>query len=320
MEKTYGMMVAASVIEEVKKAVIGKQDCIKKVMAAILAGGHILIEDIPGVGKTTMAVAFSKSMGLLRHRVQFTPDVLPADIVGFSLYDKKTQQFVYQPGAAMCNLLLADEINRTSPKTQSALLEVMEERQVTVDQRTYEVPEPFIVIATENPFGSAGTQMLPESQLDRFMICISMGYPDIQSEIEIVKGNQKGSPADAVRSVMDKDLLLAMQKEVEEVYIHDAVYQYIGNLVEATRNHQMVRLGVSPRGTIALAKAAKAYAYLEGRTFCIPHDVESVFPDVTMHRLFLSAKARAARMDSTQVIEEILTGTKKPKAGKGRIE
>ena len=173
MEKTYGMMVAASVIEEVKKAVIGKQDCIKKVMAAILAGGHILIEDIPGVGKTTMAVAFSKSMGLLRHRVQFTPDVLPADIVGFSLYDKKTQQFVYQPGAAMCNLLLADEINRTSPKTQSALLEVMEERQVTVDQRTYEVPEPFIVIATENPFGSAGTQMLPESQLDRFMICIS---------------------------------------------------------------------------------------------------------------------------------------------------
>lgn len=181
-------------------------------MAAILAGGHILIEDIPGVGKTTMAVAFSKSMGLLRHRVQFTPDVLPADIVGFSLYDKKTQQFVYQPGAAMCNLLLADEINRTSPKTQSALLEVMEERQVTVDQRTYEVPEPFIVIATENPFGSAGTQMLPESQLDRFMICISMGYPDIQSEIEIVKGNQKGSPADAVRSVMDKDLLLAMQK------------------------------------------------------------------------------------------------------------
>src|SRR5699024_6972037 len=173
------------------------QDCIKKVMAAILAGGHVLIEDIPGVGKTTMAVAFSKSMGLDRHRVQFTPDVLPADIVGFSLYDRQTQQFVYQPGAVMCNLLLADEINRTSPKTQSALLEVMEEGQVTVDQKTYPVPDPFIVIATENPFGSAGTQMLPESQLDRFMICISMGYPDIQAEIEIVKGSQKGNPADA---------------------------------------------------------------------------------------------------------------------------
>ena len=247
-------------------------------------------------------------------------DVLPADIVGFSLMTRRRSSLVLSAGS--CNVTCfwrRDQLDVL--KTQSALLEVMEERQVTVDQRTYEVPEPFIVIATRRIRSALqGTQMLPESQFDRFMICISMGYPDIQSEIEIVKGNQKGSPADAVRSVMDKDLLLAMQKEVEEVYIHDAVYQYIGNLVEATRNHQMVRLGVSPRGTIALAKAAKAYAYLEGRTFCIPHDVESVFPDVTVHRLFLSAKARAARMDSTQVIEEILTGTKKPKAGKGRIE
>ena len=303
MEKTYGMMAAASVIEEVQKAVIGKQDCIKKVMAAILAGGHVLIEDIPGVGKTTMAVAFSKSMGLDRHRVQFTPDVLPADIVGFSLYDRQTQQFVYQPGAVMCNLLLADEINRTSPKTQSALLEVMEEGQVTVDQKTYPVPDPFIVIATENPFGSAGTQMLPESQLDRFMICISMGYP-----------------ADAVKAVVGTEMLLEMRAEVEQVYVHDAVYEYIGRLVEATRNHQMVRLGISPRGTIALAKVAKAYAYLEGRTFCIPQDVAKVFPDVAVHRLFLSARARAARMESSQVIEEILAMITQPKAGKGRRE
>ena len=310
-----------TIIVEVEKAVVGKREVIEKILMALLADGHVLLDDIPGVGKTTLAVALSRTLGLTYNRIQFTPDVLPSDIVGFSIYNKDSGCFEYKSGVVSnTNLLLGDEINRTSPKTQSALLEVMEERQVTVDQRTYEVPEPFIVIATENPFGSAGTQMLPESQLDRFMICISMGYPDIQSEIEIVKGNQKGSPADAVRSVMDKDLLLAMQKEVEEVYIHDAVYQYIGNLVEATRNHQMVRLGVSPRGTIALAKAAKAYAYLEGRTFCIPHDVESVFPDVTVHRLFLSAKARAARMDSTQVIEEILTGTKKPKAGKGRIE
>lgn len=320
MEKTYGMMAAASVIEEVQKAVIGKQDCIKKVMAAILAGGHVLIEDIPGVGKTTMAVAFSKSMGLDRHRVQFTPDVLPADIVGFSLYDRQTQQFVYQPGAVMCNLLLADEINRTSPKTQSALLEVMEEGQVTVDQKTYPVPDPFIVIATENPFGSAGTQMLPESQLDRFMICISMGYPDIQAEIEIVKGSQKGNPADAVKAVVGTEMLLEMRAEVEQVYVHDAVYEYIGRLVEATRNHQMVRLGISPRGTIALAKVAKAYAYLEGRTFCIPQDVAKVFPDVAVHRLFLSARARAARMESSQVIEEILAMITQPKAGKGRRE
>lgn len=309
-----------SVIREIEKVIVGKRTVVERVLMALLSEGHILLDDVPGVGKTTLALACSRAMGMDYRRIQFTPDVVPSDIVGFSVYNKGTGSFDYKPGVVMTNLLLADEINRTSSKTQSALLEVMEERQVTVDQRTYEVPEPFIVIATENPFGSAGTQMLPESQLDRFMICISMGYPDIQSEIEIVKGNQKGSPADAVRSVMDKDLLLAMQKEVEEVYIHDAVYQYIGNLVEATRNHQMVRLGVSPRGTIALAKAAKAYAYLEGRTFCIPHDVESVFPDVTVHRLFLSAKARAARMDSTQVIEEILTGTKKPKAGKGRIE
>ena len=189
------------------------------------------MEDVPGVGKTTTALALCRLMGMDFNRIQFTPDVVPSDVTGFTMYEKQTGRFIYRPGAVMCNMLLADEINRTSPKTQSALLEVMEERQVTVDQRTYEVPEPFIVIATENPFGSAGTQMLPESQLDRFMICISMGYPDIQSEIEIVKGNQKGSPADAVRSVMDKDLLLAMQKEVEEVYIHDAVYQYIGCLL-----------------------------------------------------------------------------------------
>lgn len=318
MEQTYGMKAALSVIEEVKKAVIGKPDCIRKVMAAILAGGHVLIEDIPGVGKTTMAVAFSRSMGLVRNRVQFTPDVLPADIVGFSLYDKKTQNFIYQPGAVMCNLLLADEINRTSPKTQSALLEVMEEKQVTVDQRTYPVPDPFIVIATENPFGSAGTQMLPESQLDRFMICISLGYPDIHSEIEIIKGNQKGSSVDQVQPVIQCKTLLDMREEVEQIYVHDTVYQYMGKLVEATRNHPLIRLGISPRGTIALSKLSKAYAYLEGRTYCIPQDVEKVFPDVAVHRLFLNAKARAAHTEPIRVIEELLAATEQPKAGKRR--
>lgn len=316
MEKTYGMLAAVSVMEEVGKAVIGKQDCIKKVMAAILAGGHVLIEDIPGVGKTTMAVTFSKSMGLDRNRVQFTPDVLPADIVGFSLYDREMQRFVYQPGAVMCNLLLADEINRTSPKTQSALLEVMEERQVTVDQKTYPVPDPFIVIATENPFGTAGTQMLPESQLDRFMICISMGYPDIRSEIEIVKGNQSGNPVDRVNPVVDKAMLAEMRSEVEHVYVSEEVYKYMGRLVESTRNHTMIRLGISPRGTIALAKAAKAYAYLEGRTYCIPRDVEMIFPAVAIHRLFLNPKARSVKMNPGQLIEEILSRVEKPKAGR----
>ena len=311
---------AWKVLEEANRVILGKEEITKEIMAALLAGGHVLLEDIPGVGKTTLALAFSKMMGMDWKRVQFTPDVLPSDLTGFSLYRQDVQKFVYQPGAVMCNLLLADEINRTSPKTQSALLEVMEEGQVTVDQKTYPVPDPFVVIATENPFGSAGTQMLPESQLDRFMICISMGYPDIQAEIEIVKGSQKGNPADAVKAVVGTEMLLEMRAEVEQVYVHDAVYEYIGRLVEATRNHQMVRLGISPRGTIALAKVAKAYAYLEGRTFCIPQDVAKVFPDVAVHRLFLSARARAARMESSQVIEEILAMITQPKAGKGRRE
>lgn len=265
-----------------------------------------------------MAVAFSKSMGLLRNRIQFTPDVLPADIVGYSLYDKQTKKFIYQQGAVMCNLLLADEINRTSPKTQSALLEVMEEKQVTVDQKTYPVPNPFIVIATENPFGSAGTQMLPESQLDRFMICISMGYPDIQSEMEIVKNNQKGSPLDRIQPVINQHILLEMREEVEQVYIHDMIYQYMGKLVESTRNHSLIRLGISPRGTIALAKMSKAYAYLEGRNYCIPQDVEKVFPEVAVHRIFLNAKAKAVHTDPNQVVKEILVSVEQPKAGKRR--
>ena len=249
-------------IREVKKAVIGKDDCIIKVMTAILAGGHILLEDIPGVGKTTMAMAFCRAMDLQQKRVQFTPDVLPADITGFSMYQKEKGTFVYQPGAAMCNLLLADEINRTSPKTQSALLEVMEEGRVSVDGISRSVPEPFIVIATENPFGSAGTQMLPESQVDRFMICISMGYPDIQSEIEIVKGNVSRNPLAEVQRVMNGGELLEMRKIVEKIFVHDVLYQYIGRLVQTTRNHEMIELGLSPRGTISISRMAKARAFL----------------------------------------------------------
>ena len=308
------------VLDQINHVIFGKNEQIKEIMTAFLANGHVLLEDIPGVGKTTLALAFSKAMSLDYKRIQFTPDVLPSDLTGFSVYRREEERFVYQPGSVFCNLLLADEINRTSPKTQSALLEVMEERKVTVDGVTYPVPEPFQVIATENPIGSVGTQMLPESQLDRFMICISMGYPDIQAKIEIVKGSQKGNPADAVKAVVGTEMLLEMRAEVEQVYVHDAVYEYIGRLVEATRNHQMVRLGISPRGTIALAKVAKAYAYLEGRTFCIPQDVAKVFPDVAVHRLFLSARARAARMESSQVIEEILAMITQPKAGKGRRE
>lgn len=299
-------------ISEIKKAVIGKDDCIVKVMTAILAGGHILIEDIPGVGKTTMALAFSRALNLTQHRIQFTPDVLPADVTGFSLYQKETNQFVYQPGAVMCNILLADEINRTSPKTQAALLEVMEEGKVTVDHVTRELPRPFVVIATQNPVGSAGTSMLPESQLDRFMIRMNMGYPDMEYELEIVKGKIRANPLEMVEPVMNGPELLAMQEQAGNIFIHDAVYRYIGKLVTATRNHSLIELGVSPRGTIALARMVQALAYLRGRKYVLPEDVEDVFLDVETHRIRMNAKARVNHVTAESVLKDILDGIQKP--------
>lgn len=303
---------ALNVIDEVKKAVIGKDACVERVMMAILAGGHILIEDIPGVGKTTMALAFSRACAMSQNRVQFTPDVLPADITGFSIYRKDTGRFEYQPGAVMCNLFLADEINRTSPKTQSALLEVMEEGNVTVDGVTRQVPRPFFVMATQNPIGSSGTQMLPESQLDRFMICISMGYPDIRNEIAILKDRSQGNPVDRIRPVIQVSDLLAMQEEVERIYIHDVLYNYIAELIALTRRHPMLELGVSPRGTIALTRMLKASAYLSGRNYVIPADVEKVFLTVNAHRVRLNSKARANHVTAEGVLEEILESIPKP--------
>lgn len=304
------------VIEEVKQVVIGKEDCVRKGMAAILAGGHILIDDIPGVGKTTLAMAFSKAMALESKRIQFTPDVLPSDILGFSMYQKQTGEFVYQPGAIMCNLFLGDEINRTSPKTQSALLEVMEEGSVTVDGETRPVPEPFIVIATENPAGSVGTQLLPESQLDRFMICMTIGYPSLEDEIAIAKGKSSGSSVMDIRSVMNGEELLVIREEVEEVYLHDRVYRYICELVQATRENEWVELGISPRGTIALVKMAKAVAYLNQRDYVVPEDVEAVFLDVAAHRILLNARARVGHMTREKVLEEILHQIVKPASAK----
>lgn len=300
------------VIAEVKKAVIGKDEAIFKVMTAIVAGGHILLEDIPGVGKTTMAVAFSKAMALEQNRVQFTPDVLPADIVGFSMYQKDTGQFVYQPGAVICNLFLADEINRTSPKTQSALLEVMEEGKITVDGTEIPVPQPFIVIATQNPFGSAGTQLLPESQVDRFMICMNMGYPNMKYEIEIVKGKVLNNPMDEVHPVMNGRELLEIRRAAEGIYIHDAVYEYIGKLVLATRNHELIELGLSPRGTLSIAAMAKAHAFLSGREYVVPEDVQHVFPDVAAHRLRMNSMARINHVTVAAVIYSILETTQQP--------
>lgn len=300
------------ILSEVRKMISGKDDCIKKTFAAMLAGGHILIEDVPGVGKTTLALAFSTAMSLENHRMQFTPDVLPADILGFTMYDKESGQFYYREGAVMCNLFLADEINRTSPKTQSALLEVMEEGHVTVDGVSHQLPSPFIVIATENPKGSAGTQLLPESQLDRFMICISMGYPDFASELLIAQGKSSRNSMEQIVPVINADGLTALQEEADAVHVEACIYEYITKLMTLTRNHEFIELGVSPRGTIACVRMAKAWAYVNGRDYVLPEDVKEVFSDVTAHRIVLSAKARVAKLTAGKVVQELLEQVEMP--------
>lgn len=300
------------VMEEIKKALTGKDAQIERAFAAILAKGHILIEDVPGVGKTTLALNLSKALELEEHRVQFTPDVMPADILGFNMYKKESGTFEYYPGTIMCNLFLADEINRTSPKTQSALLEVMEEGNVTVDGKTYPVPQPFVVVATQNPKGSAGTQLLPESQLDRFMICMSMGYPDLESEIAIAKGKSRRNGQYEVQPVMDREGLLKVQEVIEEIYVHENVYKYIANLIQATRENPYIELGISPRGTIACTRMAKAWAFLKQREYVTPQDVAEIFVDVAKHRIVLNTKARVTGVTEQAVLEEILSDLRQP--------
>ena len=307
---------AVEIIREVKKAVVGKDDVIEQIMTAIIGGGHILIEDMPGVGKTTMALAFSKAMGIQEKRVQFTPDVMPADLTGFSMYQNETGRFVYQPGAVMCNLFLADEINRTSPKTQSALLEVMEEGCVTVDGVTRSTGRPFVVIATENPEGSAGTQLLPESQLDRFMICIRMGYPTVEEEVEILKRRQMGNPVNEVQNVTGAEQILWMQEEASQVFIHDSVFEYIANLAKATREHELLTAGLSPRGTVALAAMGRARAWLKGRNYVLPGDIQTVFGSVALHRIRLNTKAKVGHARPEEILEQVLMQVKEPNVRK----
>ena len=246
--------------EQLETIIKGKKEITDKILMAVLAKGHVLLEDVPGVGKTTTALALSRVMGMDFNRIQFTPDVVPSDVTGFTMYDKQSGQFLYRPGAVMCNLLLADEINRTSSKTQSALLEVMEEGRVTVDGETHTVPAPFVVIATENPVGSSGTQLLPESQLDRFMISVSMGYPTAEEEIEILKREQSiEKTRERIDPVVNAEELIEMQREVKEVFVHDRIFGYIVELAKATRENEWTELGLSPRGTVALTAMAKAW-------------------------------------------------------------
>ena len=298
--------------KEVEKAIVGKGDVVEKVMTAILAGGHILLEDIPGVGKTTLALAFSKAMGLTFNRVQFTPDVVPSDITGFSMYDKQTGTFRYQPGAALCHFLLADEINRTSSKTQSALLEVMQEGKITVDGASHAVPSPFIVMATQNPLGTAGTQMLPEAQLDRFMIQLSIGYPDLKTQVTILRDREKDDPLAHIACVAAAEDIEKLKEEVKSVFVDEKICTYIALLAEATRAHDVVRLGLSPRGALALFGMARAKAYVEERTYVIPEDVKDVFPDVCRHRVLLKPKAQLSQQTVDTVLAEVLSGVTAP--------
>ena len=297
---------AEKIMQAVGHAVVGKDDAVAKILMAILAKGHILLDDIPGVGKTTTALAFSKAMQLEFSRLQFTPDVLPTDVVGFSMYDKESGEFRFQPGAAFCNLFLADEINRTSSKTQSALLEVMEEGQITVDGVSHPLPQPHIVIATQNPAGSGGTHPLPESQMDRFLMRISIGYPDMDSEIEMLRQRRTAAPLEVVEPVLDAGGLLALRQAVTQVEIHPSIYRYTVKLAAATRDHPDIAVGVSPRGTLALTRVAQAVAMAAGRSFVLPDDVDLCFLDVCAHRVSLQPRAAAQGKTAEQVLQGVL--------------
>lgn len=299
------------IITEVNKAIVGKENQVRKIMMAFLAGGHVLLEDMPGVGKTTLANAFSKAMGLETKRLQFTPDVLPSDVVGFTALDQNNGESILHKGAVFCNLFLADEINRTSSRTQSALLEVMEENQITVDGTTYEAMKPFYVIATQNPYGSAGTQMLPESQLDRFMIVLSLGYPDSESEIEMLKRKQN-LDAYQIHQVVDSQEMLEMCHAVDQIYAHDDIISYIVSLVHATRHHPKIIQGASPRASICLIQMAKAAAYLHDRDYIIPEDVHEIFFEVMGHRIHTSNSKQSNREETDAILSEILQSNHQP--------
>jgi MoxR-like ATPase len=299
--------------QEIEKVIVGKEEIIEKVLVAILAGGHILLEDVPGVGKTTLALAVSKVMGLDFKRVQFTPDVVPSDITGFTMYDKQKNKFVYHRGAVICHFFLADEINRTSSKTQSALLEVMQEGKVTVDGETHELPDPFIVMATQNPLGTAGTQMLPEAQLDRFMVKLTMGYPNFEAQVNILKDREHADPLDIVKEVVTVEEVREMKQRVKSVYVDDKIYTYITTLTEATRAHEYIRLGISPRGALAICNMAKASAYMKGRDYVIPEDIKSHFIDVCSHRIILHPKAVLSSLEQKKILTEILERNTAPK-------
>lgn len=301
------------IVSEVKKAVNGKDRAIVTSLLAILANGNILIEDIPGVGKTTMAVAFSKALGLKYNRVQFTPDTLPSDITGFAVYNKDSGKITFNKGAIFCNLFLADELNRTSSRTQAALLEAMEEQQVTVEGHSYPLERPFSVIATQNPAGASGTQLLPDSQTDRFMVRISMGYPDNDAECKMLLNRSHSNPLDDVNCVVTKEQLFDMQNSVKEVFVKREIAEYIVSLVSATRNSNLILRGASPRATLSLTDMAKSAAYAAGKDYVTPQDIQNVFLPTLGHRIILSSESVSRHLGSEQVLKHILSKVRVPR-------
>lgn len=298
------------VINEMKKVINGKDDIIQTVWTTFLAGGHVLLEDNPGVGKTTLAMAFSRVIGLNSKRIQFTPDVVASDVIGFTMFDKGLNEFIFKEGAIMCNLLLGDEINRTSTRTQAALLEAMQEGNVTVDGVTYPLPKPFHVIATQNPYGTFGTQPLPLAQLDRFMTKLSIGYPHFEDQVAMLRNRQGANPLESLQQVMTKEEVILLQQQVEQLYIHEELLRYVTTLTEATRNHAQLSQGVSPRGAIAVCKMAKAYAFVQGRDFVIPEDVMAIWLPACAHRITLGNVQ--PDIDENKILNQILQSVATP--------
>ncbi len=294
------------IIENVEKVIVGKSDAIYLSLVALLSNGHILLEDVPGVGKTMLIRAIAKTIGGIYKRIQFTPDLLPSDVTGVSIYNQKTQEFEYRPGPIMANIVLADEINRTSPKTQSALLEAMEEYMVTIDGVSHTLPNPFFVMATQNPIEYEGTYPLPEAQLDRFMLKFNMGYPNIDEEIKILGNIQFTHPIDELTEVITLDELIKLQKKVKEIYVEESLKKYIAEIVGATRHHEGVYLGASPRASIALLRASQAFAFIRGRSFVVPDDIKYLIHPVLNHRILLKSDARLHGFTIENLLKEIV--------------
>ncbi|MBO4322305.1 MAG: MoxR family ATPase [Clostridia bacterium] len=306
----------ARVISEIEKVIVGKKPEIVLLLTAMFAGSHVLIEDVPGTGKTTLAATMAKVTGLEFRRAQFTPDVMASDITGYNIYNRQKEEFEFRKGLVMCNLMLADEINRASPKTQSALLEAMEENKVTVDGVTYPVPDPFMVIATQNPTGYVGTYPLPEAQLDRFALKIRMGYPSPEEELNIIMSRRGANPIDSVENVISADDLRSIRDGVADLRIDPELYRYIVNLIGATRKHSQLALGASPRASVALMHLSQAYAFIRGRNYVLPEDIAAVFRPAIGHRLMLRQDAKLKGITSDEILGEILRGTEVPYKGK----